>query len=251
MKYLLISLIIICIVTERSTAQYVKYNVTDLIQGEVGKTIAIDIRIDSLSNIDMYYLEAEFIYDKSLIQINTEDVIAGELLQNGFFEKAITDNTIRVAFATTTAIKNVGDLLAIKGILLQNGENKNGFQINKMTISEDQYSQNLSYPHSIPVQVGNVTSIETGTQTVNKFVTLYPNPFNSSTNITFKLERSSYINMDLYSSIGKKIRSIYSGQLPQGSIQVPLNMDGMISGVYFVRINAAEVHRVVPFTLVK
>lgn len=66
----------------------------------------------------------------------------------------------------------------------------------------------------------------------------FPNPFNNSTRITFALTESRQVRLDIFDSIGRRIRTLHNGQLESGYHTVPFDASGLASGVYFYRITS-------------
>jgi serine protease AprX len=72
----------------------------------------------------------------------------------------------------------------------------------------------------------------------------YPNPFNLVTHIGLVLKNSSCVVIDIYDVLGRKVKQIFSGQLPSGF--QTFAWDGssesskrVASGVYFIRVDVA------------
>ena len=66
-------------------------------------------------------------------------------------------------------------------------------------------------------------------------LTIYPNPFNPSTNISFELSEASEVVFDIYNIKGQLITNIASGKYNSGRHQVIWNAEKFASGVYFIR----------------
>jgi hypothetical protein len=64
----------------------------------------------------------------------------------------------------------------------------------------------------------------------------YPNPFNPSTSITFDLPGREFVTVNIYNSIGQKIKTLVNQPLDYGRHKVDFNADGLTAGVYFYRI---------------
>ena len=78
----------------------------------------------------------------------------------------------------------------------------------------------------------------------------YPNPFNPSTTISFKLRKSSYVELKVYNSLGQKIETLESRQLIARDFDYEYVFSGrnLASGVYFYQLvaeNYAEVKKMV------
>jgi len=63
-------------------------------------------------------------------------------------------------------------------------------------------------------------------------ITVHPNPFSSSTNIDYKLNKTANISMTIYNHLGKQVELIEQHQ-SQGMQQVVWNADEQPAGVYF------------------
>ncbi|HFE65557.1 MAG TPA: T9SS type A sorting domain-containing protein, partial [Caldithrix sp.] len=75
----------------------------------------------------------------------------------------------------------------------------------------------------------------------------YPNPFNPTTNIAFDLPVSATVQMNIYNSLGQKVRSLVNAFFPAGHHQVQWNaLDdagrSVPAGIYYyqLRTNAFQ-----------
>ena len=66
----------------------------------------------------------------------------------------------------------------------------------------------------------------------------YPNPFNPSTTIRFDLRESSFVTLEIYDVLGRRILVENKGMMGSGSFGVVLDMSRYASGVYFYRVRA-------------
>ena len=66
----------------------------------------------------------------------------------------------------------------------------------------------------------------------------YPNPFNSTTMITYSLPYASHMLLQLYDLSGRKISTLFEGYRQAGINTYKLNISGLSSGLYFVRLEA-------------
>ncbi|MBZ0265202.1 T9SS type A sorting domain-containing protein [bacterium] len=67
---------------------------------------------------------------------------------------------------------------------------------------------------------------------------IYPNPFNPSTEISVALPQSAELNIHLYNVIGEKVMDVFNGRTEAGIQTFTLNANGFSNGVYFVRVSA-------------
>ncbi len=68
----------------------------------------------------------------------------------------------------------------------------------------------------------------------------FPNPFNSSTSISFGLQTKSYVSLKVFDVIGREMATLVSEELPQGKHSVLWNAMDMPSGVYIYRLQAGS-----------
>ncbi len=73
----------------------------------------------------------------------------------------------------------------------------------------------------------------------------YPNPFNPTTTITYSLEKTQNVTVDVYDLFGHKIRTLYSGMQTAGHHHVQWNGTNdanqpVSTGVYLYRLHTAN-----------
>ena len=76
----------------------------------------------------------------------------------------------------------------------------------------------------------------------------YPNPFNPTTNIRYEIPTASYIEMNVYNSLGEKIRTLVNKQQPAGKYEIIWNgkddwRNPVESGLYIYQLNAGQFHQ--------
>jgi len=89
-----------------------------------------------------------------------------------------------------------------------------------------------------------------------KILSCYPNPFNPSILLEYKIGKRNHIQLDIYNVLGKKVKSLVKEIQEAGNYYV--KWDGkngfnqpMPSGAYFLRIQAGENHIMKKITLIK
>lgn len=96
---------------------------------------------------------------------------------------------------------------------------------------------------------GQVSSVENGNSPIasdaglpsSSFTELFPNPSNSGVKIGFDLIQRSNVNLNIYNSLGRKIRTIQHGSLASGHHEVFWdgkngNGSDVASGMYFYQL---------------
>jgi hypothetical protein len=69
---------------------------------------------------------------------------------------------------------------------------------------------------------------------------VYPNPFNSTTTISFGLGLPAPTRLMLYDLSGREVRTLFKGYKQAGFHSANLNAGDLSSGIYFVRLNASN-----------
>jgi hypothetical protein len=64
-----------------------------------------------------------------------------------------------------------------------------------------------------------------------------PNPFNSSTTLTFDLLSAGEVSLIIYDIQGREVAKLETRNLKLGTNQIVWNAEGLPSGVYFVRLS--------------
>jgi photosystem II stability/assembly factor-like uncharacterized protein len=69
----------------------------------------------------------------------------------------------------------------------------------------------------------------------------YPNPFNSSTTITYELPQSSIVRLQVCDMLGREVALLVNERRDAGVHEVKFDATALSSGVYFCRLSAANV----------
>lgn len=76
-----------------------------------------------------------------------------------------------------------------------------------------------------------------GKDVTNKHLRVYPNPVNALLNIEFDIEQGeSSVKLEICNMAGVKVKELSLGYLPPGKQNVRLNLGGLASGIYNVRL---------------
>ena len=69
---------------------------------------------------------------------------------------------------------------------------------------------------------------------------IHPNPFNSSTTITYQLPHSTHVSLVVYDLSGRRVDSLVDERLGGGIYTATWQPDNLASGLYFVRFEAGD-----------
>ena len=71
----------------------------------------------------------------------------------------------------------------------------------------------------------------------------YPNPVKESTQITFSIPESTYVNLALFDVTGKKVMQLLYAKKQKGTHVVNANLADLNNGIYYYRLQAAGKHQ--------
>ncbi len=79
----------------------------------------------------------------------------------------------------------------------------------------------------------------------------YPNPFNPSTMIPFRLNDAAHVSIKVYDLIGRTVATLVDGSMPAGEHTVSFDAGRLPTGMYLVRMEAAGIVQTQRITLMK
>jgi len=82
-------------------------------------------------------------------------------------------------------------------------------------------------------------------------ISIYPNPFNAETVISFQLQAASCLDLTLYDITGREVAKLHDGFIEAGYHEVKFDASQLSSGIYFARLTAGEFSGMKKMILVK
>jgi hypothetical protein len=79
----------------------------------------------------------------------------------------------------------------------------------------------------------------------------YPNPFNPSTKVRFSVPERSDVRLTLHDILGREIAVLFNDVMNAGTREIELDGSNLASGVYLVRMNAANYQKTLKISLLK
>ncbi len=79
----------------------------------------------------------------------------------------------------------------------------------------------------------------------------YPNPFNSTTQFSFNLDRPSRVELTVFDILGREVVTLLNADRPAGSQLVTFNANALPSGIYLARLTALGESRLQKVVLLK
>jgi hypothetical protein len=85
-------------------------------------------------------------------------------------------------------------------------------------------------------KAGDSELVEAGSAASRVGVVAFPNPFSESTTISFTLDTDSDVRLDVYSTNGAMVTSLYNGAASAGTTNVNFQANDLPSGIYIYRM---------------
>lgn len=79
----------------------------------------------------------------------------------------------------------------------------------------------------------------------------YPNPFNPTTNINYRITNESFVNISVYDVLGKEVANLVNEKKPEGEYTVTFDASNLNSGVYFYRVKTDYADETKKIVLIK
>jgi hypothetical protein len=109
--------------------------------------------------------------------------------------------------------------------------------------------------------VEKIMNFFTGTTSIDEFgnemvpltfsMSVHPNPFNPSTNLTVNLADDGIYQIKLYDILGRELQTVNEGFLQKGAHLYRVDMNTYPSGSYFIHVSGANVNSVQKILLLK
>ncbi len=68
----------------------------------------------------------------------------------------------------------------------------------------------------------------------------YPNPFNPVTTIRFEVPEFQYVTLELFDVLGRKVKTLFEGDVAPGIVSVDFNAGDLSSGIYIYRLKSND-----------
>ena len=106
------------------------------------------------------------------------------------------------------------------------------------------------------IRIVEIGKYEVSTQPISDMIDYrldqnYPNPFNPTTSISFTLNRSTDVRLEIYNSIGQKVELLVNELLESGHHSVEFDASGLATGVYFYQLTTPFFSQTKKMLLVK
>jgi hypothetical protein len=89
--------------------------------------------------------------------------------------------------------------------------------------------------------VANATSVQNIQKSSNSISQNYPNPFHSSTNISFRITDEAFVSITIFNANGMKIATLMNENKLPGTYSVSWNAKNCTSGLYFYQLKTGSI----------
>ncbi|MBM2813828.1 MAG: Por secretion system C-terminal sorting protein [Ignavibacteria bacterium] len=86
--------------------------------------------------------------------------------------------------------------------------------------------------------VQGISGVEDYTQIDDGAVSVFPNPFSTTTNISFTLAEPSHVRLTIYDTYGSEVATIVSELRDAGTFAEAFDATNLATGMYFYRLQA-------------
>ena len=107
-------------------------------------------------------------------------------------------------------------------------------------IARDNMQQALAQEQAGGAAGGQSDSVATVKPTRTALMANYPNPFNPTTIISYRLAKGSHVRLTVWNILGRRVATLVDANQQSGPHQVTFNASQLASGVYFYRLRASE-----------
>ena len=124
--------------------------------------------------------------------------------------------------------------------LIESDNTNNSMLVNINFLAQYDLSINHEYPNANTI----------------KILSCYPNPFNPSILLKYKIGNRNYVQLDIYNILGKKVKSLVDEVHEVGNYYTKWDGNNRFnkplpSGAYFLRMQSGEYHLIKKVTLIK
>ena len=102
-----------------------------------------------------------------------------------------------------------------------------------------------------PVMEAGTNGVADVAQSKSVSLKNYPNPFNSITTFSFKLQENSHAKLKVYNSLGQEVVVLLDGMRSAGTHKVQFDGSGLTDGIYFAELQTGSYSKGIMILLIK
>ncbi|GIV57476.1 MAG: hypothetical protein KatS3mg109_2041 [Pirellulaceae bacterium] len=161
-----------------------------------------------------------------------------ELAMSETFETVLHREEVGAVTQFELAYATVAGLLTEQGI----GPNESVHVFHRV-VSSDGALETPGSPFSLQLTRGTIVSKEDDGSLPERYVFSgnYPNPFRTITTFRFALPQPGHVKLEVYNLLGERVATVVEGVYPAGWHTARWDATGLVSGIYFVRMQGKDV----------
>lgn len=187
-------------------------------------------------------------YDLNIVTTELHD---GDLVHNYWAKIEVRGGVTPYSFAVTDG--SLPDGLALNsetGIITGTATTLGEFSFTVTCTDENEETDTQDYTITIH-EFLDVEDDETIVPSNFALFSNYPNPFNNTTNIGFRLADRGFVRLEVFNLLGQKVELIHEGNLDGGEHRFSWDARDAPSGIYFYRLSAGDQDIARKMTLLK
>ena len=147
-----------------------------------------------------------------------------------------------------------GDLTTVGVLAWTNGVGNDSIQLKVFDLFNvsNYISVNINFVAQYDLSIDH----EYPNQNTIKILSCFPNPFNPSILLEYKIEKRNHVQLDVYNMLGKNVKSLVEEVQEVGNYHTKWDGNNRFnkplpSGAYFLKIQSGEYHMIKKITLIK
>ena len=211
-------------------------------EAQVGDTLLIPVQVDTITSSDsVSSYNGCLIYDPNILEIIKTETEA-TLSQNAMITTNIKNDEILIAMACSTYITGEKPLLYLQAICVGTGSSDLKWSSFLFNTGQPQAETIDSHFFSTSSALIKEDSKQLESHSLKNN---YPNPFNSSTTIKYKVGSPGSVNISIYNIQGEKIVTLKNGYHTSGNYKIRWNAGDatnqkVSSGIYIIEMKSGD-----------
>lgn len=111
-------------------------------------------------------------------------------------------------------------------------------------VNTSTFCQNTSSKKTVVVNC-RLADNQTSDISARFFTNVYPNPASNQSNLYFELPENRMVIVQMFDMTGRKVISLFNGELEAGAHEISIDAGSYPAGVYFVRVDAVKEKQVI------
>jgi|GEM_PF-648632 len=123
--------------------------------------------------------------------------------------------------------------------------------------AESNNGKSMNKPMSAPngfytVKIGNITSVK-NPESFDRVATfaVYPNPISSNATVEMTVNQPMTTTVDVIDNLGTVVATIYKGSIDKGTHFLPITLNNLSTGMYYVRIVSNAKQSIIPISILR